>query len=166
MYPVTIGYAGATQRINDLISGGHHAEALVTTAFTVEKTLRRTLRQLVVSAGFISPYAEKIVRSLGGLAAIKDAWETYDPRHRKLTDLVAQADWATLVNTSQMRNKLVHGERVFKLADCQQQATDTLAALNRVKGMLDTEYGYSGWARLKVRKLTRLHQYPAVRWTK
>lgn len=43
MYPVSIGYAGAIQRINDLMSNGHHAEALVTTAFTVEKTLRRTL---------------------------------------------------------------------------------------------------------------------------
>jgi hypothetical protein len=47
MYPVTIGYAGAVQRINDLISNGHNAEALVTTAFTVEKTIRRTLRQLL-----------------------------------------------------------------------------------------------------------------------
>lgn len=61
MYPVSIGYAGAIQRINELLRNGHDAEALVTTAFTIEKTLRRTLRQLVVSAGFRSTDADKIV---------------------------------------------------------------------------------------------------------
>ena len=41
MYPVKLGYAEAVQRINALIAHGHDAEALITTAFTVEKTLRR-----------------------------------------------------------------------------------------------------------------------------
>ena len=93
MYPVKIGYAGAIGRIGALTANGHHAEALVTTTFTVEKTLRRTLRQLVVSAGFPSQIADKVVGSLRGLEAIKGAWEIYDPRHRKLTELVSTGDW-------------------------------------------------------------------------
>ena len=36
------------------MKNGHHPEALVSCAFTVEKTLRRTLREIVVSAGFAS----------------------------------------------------------------------------------------------------------------
>lgn len=165
MYPVSIGYAGAVQRINDLISNGHNAEALVTTAFTVEKTIRRTLRQLVVSAGFRSIDAEKIVKGLGGLERLKDTWELYDPKHRKLPALIG-ADWATFDATAKMRNKLVHGERVYNLADCRTQAIDTLAALNRLKAAFDAEYGYSGWDRLKVRRVGHLHKDPKVNWTK
>jgi len=166
MYPVTIGYAGAVQRITDLMNNGHHAEALVTTAFTVEKTLRRTLRQIVVSAGFRSTIAEKIVKDLRGLDAIKKAWELYDPAHRTLPAIVGDADWKTFQDTATMRNKLVHGERVYKLAECQQQATDALAALNRVKAALDREYSFSGWDKLKVRKTSRLHVDPVHKWLK
>lgn len=123
----------AKQRISDLMSNGHHAEALVTTAFTVEKTLRRTLRYVVVSCGFQSKMAEKIVEGLRGLDAIKRGWELYDTQHRTLPSIVGDADWATFQKTATMRNKMVHGERVYDLAECQQQATDALAALDRLK---------------------------------
>lgn len=166
MYPVTIGYAGAVKRLTDLTNNGHHAEALVTTAFTVEKTLRRTLRQIVVSAGFRSTMAEKIVKDLRGLDAIKKAWQLYDPEHRTLPAIVGNAEWTIFQEAARMRNKLVHGERVYKLADCQQQAADALAALNRVKATLDREYSYSGWDKLKVRKKSRLHVDPVHQWTK
>lgn len=166
MYPVSIGYSGAVQRINDLVKNGHHAESLVTTTFTVEKTLRRTLRQLVVSAGFRSTMADKIMKSLGGLDRIKQNWELYDPKHRTLVAIIGKADWDTFEKAAQMRNKLVHGVLVYKLADCQQQAADTLQALNRAIAALDAEYGFSGWDRVKVRKLSRLHEDPAVSWTR
>lgn len=164
MYPVSIGYAGAVQRITDLTNNGHHAEALVTTAFTVEKTLRRTLRHLAVSAGFRSTMAEKIVKDLRGLDAIKKAWEFYDPTHRNLPAIVGNAEWQAFQGAATMRNKLIHGERVYKLAECQTQAADALAALNRAKAVLDREYGYSGWERLKVRKKSRLHIDPVHQW--
>lgn len=162
MYPVTIGYAGATLRIRDLIKNGHHAEALVTTVFTVEKTFRRTLRQIVVSAGFRSATADKIVNELRGLEAVKKAWELYDPEHRALTAVIDSADWKTLKDAAEKRNKLAHGVRVYKLTECQEVTAGTLGALERVKAVLDTEYGYSGWEKLKVRKRSRLHVDPAV----
>lgn len=164
MYPVRLGYVTAKKRINDLISHGHHAEALVTTAFTIEKTLRRTLRHIVVSCGFQSKMAEKIVEGLRGLDAIKRAWELYDPHHRSLPIVVGNNDWATFHETASMRNKLVHGERVYDLAHCQRQANDALAALDRLKATLDTVYGYSGWERLRVRKISRLHTDPISGW--
>lgn len=166
MYSIRLGYADAIQRITNLIANGHQSEALVTSAFTVEKTLRRTLRQIVVSAGFNSTIAEKIVERLYGLEAIKSAWELYEPRHRALPGLVGNADWATFKLTATMRNKLIHGERVYQLAEAQQQATETLAALNRVKALFDAEYGFSGWDRLRVRRVSRLHSDPTITWTK
>ncbi len=84
MYPVTLGYEAAMARINTLLSSGHETEALVTVVFTTEKTLRRTLRQIIVSAGFMSRIGDKIVGGLRGLEAIKTGWELYDPQHRKL----------------------------------------------------------------------------------
>lgn len=163
MYPVRLGYFTAVARINSLLQHGHDAEALVTSVFTAEKTLRRTLRQLVVSAGFISPVADKIIGNLRGLEAVKNAWELYDPRHRKLADLLAQADWKVFKDAAEMRNKLVHGERVYSLAACSQTATAVLASLATVKLALDNEYGYSGWATARSRRTSQLHRDPKVR---
>lgn len=96
MYPIKLGYSTALARINALTTDGHYAEALVTSAFTAEKTLRRTLRQIVISAGFPSRIADKIIGGLRGLEAIKNAWEIYDPKHRRLADLLAPTDWKAL----------------------------------------------------------------------
>ena len=93
MYPVSLGYSEAINRIQKLLTNGHDAEALVTTAFTVEKTLRRTLRQLIVSAGFTSSAANRLVRNLRGLEAVEGNWDIYDPCQRKLSELVEQSDW-------------------------------------------------------------------------
>ena len=71
MYPENLGYESATARIGSLLSSGHETEALVTVAFTTEKTLRRTLRQRIVSARFISRVGDKLVGGLRGLDAIK-----------------------------------------------------------------------------------------------
>ncbi|WP_394730020.1 hypothetical protein [Altererythrobacter sp. GH1-8] len=142
---------------------GHYAEALVTTAFTVEKTLRRTLRQLIVSAGFRSIDAESIVKGLGGLDRIKNTWEFYDPQNRKLTTVIGAEDWSTFKQTSIMRNKLVHGECVYGVGSCANQLSKTLEALYRTRNCLEDVYGFSGWQKLKVRKKSRLHAHPLVK---
>jgi hypothetical protein len=165
MYPVKLGYSTATTRIGNLLNNGHDAEALVTTAFTVEKTLRRTLRQLVVSSGFTSTAADRLVGNLRGLEAVKNSWDIYDPLHRKLTDLLAQPDWKLFKNSAEMRNKMVHGERVYDLAVCKKQAQETLMALDRVKIFFDKEYGYSGWTTTSKRLKSRLHVDPKVTFT-
>lgn len=92
MYPVRLGYDSAVKRIRKLMKNDHHPEALVTSMFTVEKTLRRTLRQIVVSAGFASKYADKIVGNLRGLDALKKAWEIYEPSNVQLSSIIPSAD--------------------------------------------------------------------------
>ena len=163
MYPVKIGYVGAVARIKALLKNGHSAEALVTTAFTVEKTIRRTLKQLVISAGFTSKGADQIVKGLRGLEQLRQAWRLYDPKQREFNRVVPAAVLEPIKNTAEMRNKLVHGERVYVLEDCATQTRVALAALDAIKTSFDAEYGYSGWTVGKKRTTARLHVDPKVK---
>ena len=54
MYPVSLGVNEARSRIEGLLKNGHHAEALLTSVFTVEKTLKRTLKYIMIRRGFTS----------------------------------------------------------------------------------------------------------------
>jgi hypothetical protein len=163
MYPVRLGYTQAVSRIQKLMKNGHHPEALVSCAFTVEKTLRRTLREIVVSAGFASKQADKIVRGCNGLEALKRNWEIYDPNNKALTDIVPKTDWAQFRKVATMRNKMVHGERVYELATCKTESKVTLVALDRLKNSFDQLYGYSGWTTYSRRIKHTLHSDPKVR---
>lgn len=157
MYSVRLGYQKAIKRINKLINGGHHAESLVTTVFTAEKTLRRTLRFLIISCGFNTEIAEKKLKKLNGIGAIKSNWEFYEPDHKKLTDIVEQTDWKILQDAATIRNKLVHGEKAYDKATCKKETTNLLKALENIKKALEKEYGYSGWKPLKKRSESFLH---------
>ena len=163
MYPVRLGYKAAISRINKLIKNGHYPEALVTSMFTVEKTLRRTLRQIVVSAGFASKQADKIVAHLKGLDAVKNSWEIYEPNNKKLTELIPQEDWKQFKEAATMRNKMIHGERVYELETCKNEAVKVLAALDKLKTNFDVTYGYSGWETYSKRIKSQLHSDPKVK---
>ena len=160
MYPVRLGYKVAISRINELMKNGHYPEALVTSMFTVEKTLRRTLRQIVVSAGFASKQADKIVGNLKGLDALKNAWELYEPTNKKLTELIPPEDWKQFKDAATMRNKMIHGERVYELKTCKNEAVKVLSALDSLKTNFDNIYGYSGWETFSKRLKARLHSDP------
>ena len=71
MYPVKLGYKDAVKRVHTLIENGHDAEALLTAMFTAEKTLYRTLRQLVISSGFPSTQADVLMGKFKGIESIK-----------------------------------------------------------------------------------------------
>lgn len=163
MYPVKLGYEGAVSRIEALLRHGHSAEALVTTAFTIEKTVRRTLRQLVISAGFTSKAADQILKNLRGFAALRQAWSLYDPSERAFNRVVPSATLGQIEKSAEMRNKLVHGERVYSLEECAAQARVGLGALHTIKTSFDAEYGYSGWTVGKKRLRARLHVDPKVK---
>jgi hypothetical protein len=107
--------------------------------------------------------ADRVMGNLRGLDAVKNSWDLYDPKHRKLTELLSQAEWQTFKDCAEMRNKLVHGERVYNLADCKKQSSAALRALNKVKTSLDREYGYSGWTTATRRLIPVLHVDPKVR---
>jgi hypothetical protein len=130
--------------------------------FTAEKTIRRTLRQLIVSSGFKSIIASKVIGRFNGVYQLVDAWELYDPQHRKLTDVVSANDIKIIKEAAQKRNKLIHGEQVFKLDLCKEETKKVIEALDNIKRQFDTEYGYSGWTNIAVRKVSSLHIDPKV----
>ena len=162
MYPVKLGYTDAVLRVRALIQNGHDAEALLTAMFTTEKTLYRTLRQLVISSGFPSTQADVLMGRFKGIENIKSVWSCFDPRHKKLSDFVAQGTWKSIADAQTMRNQLVHGVAVFSPADCQVVANDVLTALDDLRGTLDKRYGFDGWSAIKRRIKSTLHADPRV----
>lgn len=163
MYSVRLGYNKALKQINKLVKNGHHSESLVTSVFTVEKTLRRTLRQLVVSSGFKSKIADKIIQQSNGLNRLIENWELYDPNHRKISSIIANEDIKTIKEVATMRNKLIHEEKVYSIDICKEQTKNILNALEKIKVCFDNEYGYSGWEIAKGRKNSTLHSDPKVK---
>jgi hypothetical protein len=163
MYSVRLGYNKALNRINALVKNGHHSESLVTSVFTVEKTLRRTFRQLVVSSGFKSEIADKILKQSNGINKLMDNWQFYDPKHRKFTEIVSNKNVKTIKESATMRNKLIHGEKVYSLDVCKSETENVLKTLQEIKECLDNEYGYSGWETAKARKVSKLHIDPKVK---
>ena len=163
MYPVTLGYDEAKKRIESLLRDGYCSEGLVTAVFTVEKMFRRTLRQIIVSAGFTSKAADKLIGSANGLNALKDRWIIYEPNHRSLVEIIGNKDWQQIDALATMRNRLIHGVRVYEPEECKEKAEQLLFTLDNIKQILDETYGYSGWERLSVRKKSKLHIDPKIK---
>src|SRR5258708_5760553 len=132
MYPVRLGYKTAIKRIRRLVKNGHHAEALVTSVFTIEKTLRRVLRALILSAGFPSTQADVLMSKFDGLHKIKEVWECFDPALAKLSDFAPSTVLQAIAETQRMRNDFVHGNRVFALDHCKREAERALVALSKL----------------------------------
>ncbi|SHM83191.1 hypothetical protein [Polaribacter sp. KT 15] len=152
MYSIKLGYDKALERINSLIDNGHHSESLVTSVFTVEKTIRRTFKQLIVTQGFKRTMADKIVKQSNGLNKLIDNWEIYAPKNRKFSDLIENDDIKIIKEAATMRNKLIHGEKVFSLEICKQETEKVLKSLERIKNCFEKEYAYSGWEIIKEKK--------------
>ncbi|OGW68080.1 MAG: hypothetical protein A3H49_11755 [Nitrospirae bacterium RIFCSPLOWO2_02_FULL_62_14] len=163
MYPVKLGYDEAVRRIRALIHNGHHAEALVTSVFTIEKTLRRVLRALVILAGFPSTQATVLMGKFDGMDKVKQIWECFDPQLEKLSNFVAPATLQAIAETQTMRNKLVHGSQVFALGKCKDEAERALRALDDLRQTMEDRYGYDGWTKIKARKTSALHLDPRVK---
>lgn len=163
MYPVKLGYNEATRRIRSLIENGHNSEALVTSVFTIEKTLRRVLRALIISAGFPSAQATTLMDKFDGLHKIKDVWHCFDPQLQKLSDFLPAQTVQAISETQTMRNKLVHGAKVFTLEFCKQEAERALSALDTIRNTFEDRYGFDGWSPIKARRKSALHKDSRVK---
>ena len=154
MYPVSLGYHEAVRRIQSLITNGHDAEALLTSVFTFEKTVRRMLRFYAVRRGFASKQSDLLFVKMG-FHQLKDVWPCFERNNRSLPDTVG-AHWQTVPPAVTMRNKIVHGEQAFKLTTCRAEAENVLKALDALRNQTLTDVSYDGWSRLPVRIKPRL----------
>lgn len=162
MYSARLGYENAIKRINRLIENKHYSEAFVVTVFTIEKTLRRTLNQLIVSSGFSTEISKKILAKIKGIEYIKENWIFYDPKHRRLLDIIGDDNWSKIKRYSEMRNEFVHGIKVYNLKTCKEATEELLSILDEMKKKLKDTYGFDGWERLAVRNKSCLHNDPKV----
>lgn len=163
MYSVKLGYDEAIRSIRSLIDHNHHAEALVTSVFTIEKTLKRVLRALVLSAGFPSVQATTLMDKFDGLNKIKEVWHCFDPLHQKLSEFLPPQTLQAIAETQKMRNKLVHGAKVFQMDLCKQETERALLALDTIRNTFEARYGFDGWSPMKPRKKSALHSDPKVK---
>lgn|GEM_PF-1318177 len=155
MYPVSLGRAEADRRIRLLIANGHHAEALITAVFTFEKTVRRALRYMAVARGFTSMQAELLFDNMG-FKNLQGIWPCFDISHRTLPSVVGNNLWQHIQPAVTMRNKLAHGERVYKLEECKVQAERVLDALTALQNELKAGIGFDGWSKMPVRRKAAL----------
>ncbi|VXB72220.1 conserved hypothetical protein [Luteimonas sp. 9C] len=155
MYPVTLGFEEALRRIESLRTNGHKAEALVTTVFTFEKTVKRSLKCMAIRRGFTSAHAD-ILFSNAGFKNLQEFWPAFDPRGESLSKMLGNSIWQHVPAAVTMRNKLAHGERVYNLADCEKQTHLVMAALQALRAELTTRIGFDGWSRLPVRRKSAL----------
>ena len=87
MYPIRLGFDEVIGRIEALAANGHHAEALVTSMFTMEKTLRRSLKFCAVRRGFTSKQAKKLCKGMG-FEQLKNLWPLFAPQEQSLAEFI------------------------------------------------------------------------------
>jgi hypothetical protein len=148
MYPVRLGYDEAVKRINRLLSNKHDAESLVTSVFTMEKTFRRTLKHLIVRAGYGPKDADKLLDKFRGLQNIKDLWPLFDPEHGRLPAIIGNTHWQVFDNATKMRNELVHGVQVYNRSACRKTTKQVLTALEATRTTFNQRYGFDGWGKI------------------
>ena len=162
MYSVRLGYKKARKRINCLLENEHFSEVFVVIVFTAEKTIRRTLHQLIVSSGFTTENTKKILSKIRGLDAIKENWSYYDPKNRTIVDVVGIDNWTKIRKYFKMRNEIIHGVHVYNQKTCQQSAIDLLSIIEGIKTRFKNNYNFDGWERLATRHKSCLHSDPKV----
>jgi hypothetical protein len=138
---------------------GHHAEALVTSVFTLEKTIRRSLRSAIIARGFTGKQADQLL-SRKGFEELKSIWEVFEKNHNSLPKFVGNQHWQFVPEAVRRRNQLVHGGRVYSLAECKLYAEHTLAAIRILRARVIDRYGFDPWATQKGRRRSKLQWNP------
>lgn len=153
MYPISGGFKTAESRIVSLQKNGHSAEALLTSVFTFEKSVRRGLRYLALARGFHSKHAS-ILFERYGFEQLQQAWPCFDKDERTLPDFVG-VNWQHAKIANSMRNKIVHGARVYNLNECDAQARLVLQAIRDFRTKYKSETAIDVWKKLPRRNRSK-----------
>jgi hypothetical protein len=89
------------------------------------------LRLSIVARGFTSKQANRLIGHKG-FKDIKEMWDIFDHQHRTLNAMIGNNEWQHVPRAVEMRNKMVHGQQVFKAKDCDTYAKHVLAALKKL----------------------------------
>ena len=155
MYPAKQGYVEVDKRLNALINNGNHDEALLASVFVMEKTIRRTLRYCALNRGFTSRQCNKIFKYMS-FDAMKRVWPVFERDHRTLPEFIGNNVWQHVPEAVKMRNKIVHGSRVYNLSDCREKALRVKDAIEVLRNTAMQDLGCDPWNRLPGKKKTSL----------
>ena len=155
MYPISQGYAEVNARLDALARNGHYAEALLATVFAMEKTIRRSLRFCVLNRGFTSKHCDNLLKNKG-FQDMNALWPIFEKEHRTLPEFVGQNVWQHVPEAVRMRNKMVHGASVFKLADCRDTATNVRTAMGALRARSMSDLNCDPWERLPGKRKSSL----------
>lgn len=155
MYPVSQGFAEVSNRLNGLINNGHHAEALLASVFALEKTIRRSLRYCALNRGFSSKQCDRLFLNMG-FKDMTEAWPVFEREHRTLPVFIGNNIWQHVPEAVTMRNKMVHGARVYQLADCRDKAETVRSAIEALRERSISELGCDPWSQLPGRNSSSL----------
>ena len=156
MYPIKLGFEEARKRVAALKKNGHHAEALITSVFTLEKTLRRSLRYCALSRGFTSKQCNQLFERMG-FQQMKDVWPCFERDHRTLPNFIGPS-WEHVPTAVSMRNKLAHGERVYELSICNSYSRHVMTAVTDFREATLREYGFDSWQKMPTKRK------PSLQW--
>ncbi len=162
MYSLQASFDEVLSRVERLLRDGYPCEALVTSVFTVERILRRTLVQLAVSAGFTHEQALQLVAGLGGIQTLARVWSFYDPQGRTLVEVIGKASWQIVRQAVKMRDEMAAGLFVYALRRCDRRTRDLISALEDIRKRFRAVYGYDGWISYSKRRRSALHADPKV----
>jgi hypothetical protein len=155
MYPVRIGFDEALNRIAALRQNHHDAEALVTSVFTLEKLMRRSLKLAILSRGFTSTQAETLINRKG-FKELTISWPIFEKHHRGLSTVIGNRLWQHIRKAVKMRNDLVHGNRVYPLDDCRSYAEHVVSSLRYLHSRMLEDLRRDPWSKLPVRRKPQL----------
>lgn len=151
MYPVRLGFTEVNNRLDALINNGHHSEALLASVFALEKTIRRSLRFCALNRGFTSKQCNRLFTRMG-FKDMTESWPVFERDHRTLPEFIGSNHWQHVPESVTMRNKIVHGARVFQLADCRDKAVLVRRAMEELRDRSVAELGCDPWTTLPGRR--------------
>ncbi len=87
-----------------------------------------------------------------GFEELKGIWDVFEKNHRGLPEFVGNQQWPYVPEAVRRRNQLIHGARVFTLAESKLYAQHTLAAIGALRARIMKEYAVDPWAKQKTRR--------------
>lgn len=163
MYFVKEDPIESERRIRALLAYKFMPEAFLAASFSIEKTLYRTFRQMVISTGFSSIQADQLLKNLKGLETIKKNWHLFDPLRAKLDSILDEEIRQAINKAQQMRNKVVHGVEHYSEKQYQQMTSALLNCQKKIRKAFQERYQYDGWTKMRGRRKSQLHVDPYVK---
>lgn len=155
MYPVTFGFDEVNTRLDALARNDLHAEALLAGIFAFEKSVRRALRYCALNRGFTSKQCDDLFANVGFRNMVR-MWPVFEKNHRTLQDFVGSQVWQHVPGAVTMRNKMVHGARVYSPDDCKDKTASVRKAIEAFRDKSISELGCDPWSRLPGRRKSSL----------